>query len=155
MRYTSLPAIAFFLLLAVPSSGQTWTAEEQTLIDQVERCWVLWAEEDFDAYARGCPNDPAMRFWFMHEGMPNLGPNQWKEWAKANWPRYHFFYHEIRPVAIRTFGDVALYYYWVTYQMENPNGIVESASEVRLEVFQRRDGRWVGIGGAATITTGD
>jgi hypothetical protein len=56
---------------------------------------------------------------------------------------------DLRPVAIRIFGDVAIVYLYGYWTVQTPGGLVTTEYK-RTEVLQRRDDGWTGLGGQFT-----
>ena len=148
MRRVLLPSLVLPVILAQGLAAQTWSAEQQEIIDFGEACWTSWATESWDAYARACPADSGMRYWDMSQSVPALGHTSWRRWSEAMWPRMDPFHYEIRPISIQILGDVALYYFYATFNNEFADNRITTANHHELAVFQRRDGSWVLIGGA-------
>lgn len=142
-------------LIAAPTSAQQWTAEQRGVIDHVQACWEAWGEEDMSMWDGACLSDPGVRFWWMDESVPSYGPEGDKRWAEAFFPRIEASIHfEHRPIGVQLFSDVAVYQYWATWTQADPNGQVVTQAQHRLDILQRRDGRWVFIGGAGAQQPG-
>jgi hypothetical protein len=148
MHCRLLTLLAALVLFAPGVSAQTWSAEQQELIDFANACWTTWETEDWDAYARACPADPELQYWDMSQSVPALGHDSWRKWAEAMWPRMNPFHHEIRPITIQIMGDMALYYFYANFNNEFADGSLAAFNHHELAVFQRRNGRWILVGGA-------
>lgn len=147
-------ALILASLVAAPLGAQQWTPEQRSVIDHVTACWDAWGQEDPNVHDGPCRGDPAARFWWMTEGVPDYGPPEWKRWTGAFWPRIESIHYAHRPIAVQIFGDVAIYQYWVTWTHQDPNGQVVTMAQRRIDILQRRSGRWIFIGGAGAPETG-
>ena len=147
------PEIFLFLgaaaIVPCTARAQQFTTEQQEVINFINQCWETWGTEDWAALEKTCTTDPGARFWWFAEAVPDGGIAEWKRWAGAFWPRMEASIHYThRPIAVDMMGDVALYYYWVTWTSADANGQVKTQTQRRLEVMQRRNGGWVWIGGS-------
>ena len=149
MRALTLASLA--LLVAAPAFAQQWTAEEQEVLDTITMCWDAWvaalADETPDHFYETCRIDEDQLFWDTSSGAPEgqrMVHRTWNNWRQlgGNWA-------DMRPVAIRIFGDVAIVYLYGYWTVKTPDGLVTTEYK-RTEVFQRRDDGWTGIGVQAT-----
>ncbi len=151
MKLNRLAVTLIAASIAVPLEAQTWTAAQQEIIQFAEGCWSSWQTKNWSSYAAACPADPSLRYWSMHEGVPNHGHRSWRPFSEAIWPRIDPFHHELRPIAVQIHGDVALYYFFATYSNADANQVVHTFTQHELAVLQRRNGRWILIGGAFDV----
>lgn len=150
---------AFVLLAALcvgapPLAAQQWTAEQQSLIDHVTRCWDAWvealADETPDRWVEACPNDERSHYWGTADGVPSSAKDVVRNWRI--WRRIDEDWVSLRPVYVDIFGDVGIIHMYGYWRAKTPDGTV-TTEEKRTEVFQRRDGRWVLIGAQSTPVT--
>ena len=145
----NLLTLGMAIFLSTAAHAQQWSSEQEETIDHVRACWEAWGQEDVNVWDGACLTDSGARNWWMVEGVPSYGPAEWKRWAEAFFPRIEALVHfEQRPIAVQIFGDVALYQFWATWTHVDANGQVVTMNERHLDVLQRRNGRWIFIGGA-------
>ena len=146
-----LAALAVVVMLPGVAQGQSFSPEQQEIIDHTKRCWELWGlEENPTMWEQECPADPDIRFWWTAQSVPSHGTADWQAWSQAFHPKIDEFFHSHRPIAVQFFGDVVLYYYWATWSWEDANGKVQTAAQHRLDVLQRRNDQLWWIGGTGT-----
>lgn len=157
LRFIPATLLVVLLTWPSPSRAQTWTPEQQDLIDHTKRCWELWGVEENPAlWEQECPADPDIRFWWTPQSVPFHGTDEWKAWSQVFHPKIDEFFQAHRPIAVQFFGDVILYYYWATWSWEDANGQVQTAEQHRLDIWHRRNGQlwWIGGTGTPTATGG-
>jgi hypothetical protein len=145
-------ALASLLLLAAPPAiAQHWTAEEQEVLDTITECWDAWVNaldnETPDHFYNNCRSDEDALFWWTLDGAPEGKRAVYRRWDQvrevdSNWI-------DMRPVAIRIFGDVAIVYLYGYWMANTPDGPTVTQYK-RTEVFQRRDDGWTFIGAQGT-----
>ena len=138
-------------LVAVPAEAQEWNAEQQDLIDHVTMCWDAWVDaltdETPDRFYSACPEDESAHWWWTAEGVPS---------SAAVVRRNRHVTREVdddwvslRPVYVDMFGDVGIIHHYGYWRANTSDGTVRTEHK-RTEVFQRRNGVWVFIGGQGT-----
>ena len=152
MRVLTLTFLS--LIIAPPVTAQQWSDEQQGLIDHIKMCWTAWvdalADETPDRFYEACPIDEKSHFWFTADGAPSTA-----EWVRRNWDIIRETDDDwagLRPVYVDIFGDVAIIHMYGYWRANTPDGLV-TTEQKRTEVFQRRNGGWVFIGGQLTFVT--
>ncbi len=154
MNRRVLQVFAVAVMLPCVVQAQNFTPEQQEIIDHTKRCWEVWGLEENPAlWEQECPADPDIRFWWTAQSVPIHGTAEWMEWSRAFHPKIDEFFQAHRPIAVQSFGDVVLYYYWATWGWEDANGQVQNAEQHRLDIYQRRNNQWWWIGGTGTPTS--
>jgi hypothetical protein len=139
------------LLRASPVSAQTWTHEQQAVIDQIKRCNDGWVEsiarKTFELYATPCPEAPEARFWYPGSAapMPYGGPDG--VWSRSSAANRAVSWQDLKPITVQIDGDVALAYYAVTWTVFPTSGESRRNSSHRMTVFRRVNGQWLMAGG--------
>ena len=78
-----------------------------------------------------------------------------EETDHRNWDRYRKTdtgWSDMRPLSVSVFDDVALVHFYGYWRAKTANGEVVTEAK-RTEVWQKRDGRWLAIGGQITPVT--
>jgi ketosteroid isomerase-like protein len=141
----------FALLAPTSASAQQWTDEEQGLIDHIKMCWDSWMEAveagDVEIHYRKCPQADNVSMWWTEYGAP-----EGKEMARRNWAQISatdLGWLDVRPVAVRIWGDVAMVQFYGYWSARTPEGPTVTEYK-RTEVFRRDGGQWVFLGGQGT-----
>ena len=145
------------VMIIVSSSlyGQTYSAEEQGLIDQVENCFDAWIEGiekgNPEVWYEKCPSKEDASMWWTNEG----APQQTVSWAQRNWDivsRVDSKWVDLRPVVVRIWGDIGMVQFYGYWEAKTQNGNVVT-EYLRTEVFKRENGSWIFLGGQGTPAT--
>lgn len=141
------------LALALPSAASTqqWTAEEQGLLDNIKMCWDAWMEavqaKDLEIHYRKCPQAEDFSMWWTDFSAP-----EGRQMAERNLQQIaatDIGWLDIRPVAVRIWGDVGMVQFYGYWSARTPEGPMVTEYK-RTEVFRRVNGRWVFLGGQGT-----
>jgi ketosteroid isomerase-like protein len=151
MRSSILALWAIALAIPSAASAQQWTPEEQELIDNIKMCWDAWMEAvqavDVEIYYQKCPQAEDVSMWWTDFGAP-----EGRQMARRNFQQIATVdraWLDIRPVAVRIWGDVGMVQFYGYWSANSPEGPVVTEFK-RTEVFRRVDGQWVFLGGQGT-----
>ena len=149
MKRIVFSAASLLLFTALAAQAQTFTSEQQEIIDIVQGCWDSWAQEDYEGWATGCPRHLENSFWNTAEPVPSIGwmAKYGRQHADAFFPIRDVIAYEVRPIQVSVFEDVALYHHWATWTELDVNGVATTYSRKGIDVWQRVDGQWTVIGG--------
>ncbi len=142
--------LPLFLFLALPPaqiSAQTYSADQQAVIDQLERCfqnfWQAMSKSDFSVFEDACPCDEDFAVWNLSFGAP-VGIEAVKdlfEQGVAAGPTPPIII--LRPVRVKIAGDFAIAYYYVdTYQVDYDDLFLNFNAGMRMTVLRRVNRRW-------------
>jgi len=149
-----LGVLAVMMLCPLTAEGQQWTSEEQAVLDTIKTCWDAWQEatqkKDFDVWLSTCRPAPDYSMWWTEFGAP----------VGADFDRRMFDFISslnetwiaIHPVAIRIHGEVAIVQFY-GYWQPTVEGKKVTTEYKRTEVFLKKDGRWMLLGGQGTPTS--
>ena len=151
MRLAPALIVALFVVFPLTLAAQTWSAEEQEIIDLNQSCWEAWASEDLNAVRATCNEHPDARGWYTPEGLPAVGwfAKNASRWLSVYGPRDEWIYFEVRPASVRIFDNTALIHFWAMHTHEDAQGAVTTQTQKHLNIWQRIDGEWTWIGGMA------
>ncbi|MGW8265952.1 MAG: nuclear transport factor 2 family protein [Longimicrobiales bacterium] len=151
MRRSILALFAIALVTPQGAWAQQWTPEEQGLIDNIKMCWDAWMEAveamDVEIHYRKCPQVDDVSMWWTDFGAP-----EGKQMARRNFGQIaavDLAWLDIRPVAVRIWGDVGMVQFYGYWSARTPGRPVVTEFK-RTEVFRRVDGQWVFLGGQGT-----
>jgi len=153
MRALAVACLLVAVLTPSPASAQQWSPEQQEVIDSIKACWDIWMDaleaDDPDIFFDACDVGGTTYWWTMHNAPTT------PETDRRNWDRYRDTdtgWSDMRPVSVTVFGSVAvvhLYGYWLA---NTATGEVVT-EQMRTEFWQKRDGRWLFLGGQGTPVT--
>jgi hypothetical protein len=145
---------AFLLLtsLMVPSavSSQRWNAEEQSVLDHLNACWEAWAEtvnaKDHSIWVETCRWVDDFSGWWVSDG--SLWTMEAEKRTFSEWVQNvaHFYWERNQPLEIKVYDDMALIWYYSTYNQMDRSAVMTRFEEKRFEVFQKREGLWYVVG---------
>lgn len=153
MRYLVSFLALSVLVPTAAASAQTWSPEEQEVLDQLAECWDTWMEGvqsgSPDRWISEC-STPTSSFWPASDGAP-FG----NDFIRRNWPTIQvqdLGWVDIRPVKLAVTSDLAVVHFYGYWMAPGENG--ETVTEAkRTEVFRRINGRWKVIAGHGTPLT--
>ncbi len=147
MRTFSLLLIAVSLV-PMTAEGQSWSAQEQDLIRHVEACWQADDDGGFERWVQVCRPVQDMAFWWTGEPAPTTNLRWWRG-TEIDWhQRYERISWDVRPMHIRSYGDVAtIYYFWTSQLKEIDGGKLVNEQGGSMELFRRITSGWSYLGG--------
>jgi len=151
MKRLTLGIVLVTMLWPLTLEGQSWNSEEQGVLDAMKVCWDAWKEateqKDFDVWLSRCRPAEDYSMWWTNFSTPADSAFDRRTFdfvssLEENWIAFH-------PVAIRIHGDVAIVQFYGYWQptVEGKQMVTEYK---RTEVFLKRDGRWMFLGGQGT-----
>lgn len=146
--------LPFVMILIIPfsASAQNWTPEQQEVIAQIKACWDAWRkaneQKDYTIWEKACPCIDDAPYWVTIDGAP-MSSDFLPRGAKGlfSWDTKRFDWLDLRPLAIRIDGDVALVQFYALWLVEDDKGDVNRIEQKRFEVFRKKNGKWTFIGG--------
>lgn len=116
-------------------------------------CADAWVESqtqgDQDVYFSLCPGVGESGFWYLARPAPVVYEGPGGYWARSKASGAKARWTDMDPVRIDMIGDVAVYYFTATWEIESPDGATREFVSNRIRVFKREGGRWLRAGGAA------
>jgi len=140
---------ALVLLLQPSASAQSWSAEEQAVLNQLQTCFRTWsdalAEKNVDVWARACPHDENIVAWWEGENAPQPGLAN----PLQNFATFAELYAsrrarllEVRPLAVRIRGQAAVVFYYLHWTWLDKQGDPKEGQVKRAEWFFQSQGKW-------------
>jgi hypothetical protein len=156
MKRQLLFTIISMLILPVINIAQNWTKEEQEVLDNVEMCWDAWMEavekNDMEIWFNKCPSADNLSMWWTGNGfLSNHRGN------RRNFDRFvetDVKWVDLQPVAVRIHGAVAMVQFYGIWRAKTSEG-QKNTEYKRTEVFQKRNGIWVFLGGQGTPSSAE
>ena len=138
------------LLIPAPASAQSWTQEEQELIDHIKMCWDAWIDTrpqpDHQRFFERCPWSEDVSMWWTNDGMPQTLERTVRNWVN---PPVDVMWLDLNPIAVRIWDDIGMVQMYAIWKAKTPEGLVNTEYK-RTEIFRRVNGRWVFMGGQGT-----
>jgi ketosteroid isomerase-like protein len=148
MKYISnlLVVVAVLCFAMLPSTvlfAQEWSAEQKEVWENVEAYWVLYTEEDLEGFLSYFHTD--FSGWFNLAALPR-GKSSVRKWDSHGMKTEDTVVHEINPVAIKIFGNVAVVHYYYTRAVKDAEGKQTLVRGRWTDILMKQDDRWVMIG---------
>jgi ketosteroid isomerase-like protein len=130
-------------LLLLPSTllAQTYTAEEQSVVDAVKRCNQALADSDAATW-NSCFADDYVGWQY---NMPATRDAEAGRWAIQNPARRPLVAFSVQPLRVRVLGDIAIIHYYYYSANENADGSLDYGRARWTDVMLREGGTWVWI----------
>jgi len=143
--------VALLASSPVLASAQTWSAQQEEIIEQIRRCNDAWvasiAQRRWDVYDSVCPATEQAVFWYPGTAPPAPYGGPKGVWQGSSARNRAVSWRDLKPITVQVDGDLALAYYTVTWIPVPHTGPATEAPSRRFTVFQRRAGRWLMAGG--------
>jgi hypothetical protein len=148
-------ALVALCLLAIPAvlQAQTWSPEQQELLDHLFSIWDQVEENNQSTFAQWQdvvhPRDDLV-WWFTNQGAPNdlEAVRKWHQGWETRGAQYTFL--SVRPVAVRILDSVGMVWFWAFGEVEYQSGERHQYESKRLEIFHKTASGWEFAGGMVT-----
>lgn len=138
------------IILSSNLLAQNWNEEQQQILERVKTGWTLWQEavlkKDYSIWLNGFePCDDWQGWWITDGGLWNTEAE--KRTFDNQVKRLKDFYWEIvQPLSIQVYDDMALIYFYVTFNEQDQDGKWVRLINKRLEVYRKLNGKWRWLG---------
>ena len=153
-RIKVLSGTLFLLLFSSHLYSQTYSNEEQELIDHITNCWDAWVEgkneNNPNIWYEKCPSKPNASMWWTNDGAPEQIDRVTRKWEFATALNEDWL--DMRPVAIRIWDDVGMVQFYGYWLVDSKDGFVRTEFK-RTEMFKKENGTWILLGGQGTPVT--
>ena len=148
MKYISnLLVVVAVLCLALLTStllfAQEWSAAQKGVWKTVEAHWKIDAQGDLEGFLSYI--HPDFRGWSYQDPLPGDKASV-KRWAGHRMQREKTLLHELKPVSIQIYGDVAVVLYYYTEVVKDAEGKETTRSGRWTDVWLKQGDGWVAIG---------
>ena len=155
MRKSSLAIAICCFGFTAPAWSQQWTPEQQSVITALETCWDTWMEsirqDDPSMWIDQC-TDGSYTYWWTEDGAPNTPATLRRDWERVK--RTDLGWVDIRPLAVKIVGAVAIMQFYGYWDAQTPEGPVMTEA-MRTEVFRRAGDRWLLVAGHSTPSSSE
>jgi hypothetical protein len=139
-------ACAFGIALSSSAMAQNWSPEQQQILERVETGWTLWQEavlkKDRRIWLDGFEPSEDFQGWWISDGAlwdMDADKRTFDDFVKGI---KGLFWENVQPLSIRVYDDMALIYFYVTYNLQDQSGKWTRYQEKRLEIYRKQDGKW-------------
>ena len=146
MKLCLLVVLILCFIFPITASAQHWTADEQEVLDQIKKGFDVWEKavqaKDLNIWLDNFqPADDFTGWWTSDGSLWTLEEEKrsFDEWVKGI---NNYYWVNVQPLSIKVYGDIALAYYYVTYNIEDKTGKATRMEDKRLEVYRKEDGIW-------------
>ena len=154
MKLLLLVVLVTYFLLPITALAQSWTEQEQELLDHIAICWDAWLEglekNKPEIWVEKCNTNEKYSMWWTDQGAP-----EGLDVIKRNFETFRTIdldWIDIRPVAIKVFDNVGIVQFYGYWKAKTEDGSVTTEYK-RTEVFLKVDGKWSFLGGQGTPVT--
>jgi hypothetical protein len=156
-KHISIFVIVGLLLGFTTSQAQQWSKEQKEVLEHIKGCWTgrieAFKTKDFNAWANVCNSDEDIAYWPTSEASPMLGFEADKRAINMGlymllWKRWEWL--DVRPINIKIDNDVALVHFYAFWIVEDYAGKTSMVEQKRFEVFRKKNGDWILLGGMVT-----
>jgi hypothetical protein len=146
MKLFPLTVLILCFFISLPLTAQNWTAEEQEVLDQIKKGWASWEEavkaKDLNIWLENVqPADDWSGWWTSDGGLWTLETD--KRTFDDRMKNVNKVYWEgLQPLSIKIYDNVALAYFYSTYNVEDSTGKTTRYEDKRFEVYRKVDGIW-------------
>ena len=142
MRRTALTALALSLLFATSLRAQDWSAEHREVWETVRTYWGMFTGGDIDGFAEYFHED--FTGWTYNAPEPR-GKTDVVTSARRYAADGSFTEFNLKPAAIKVFGDVAVAHYFFEYTYVDSEGVTHEESGRWTDVLMKHGDKWVTI----------
>ena len=102
MRMRIMTVLLALFLAPAAASAQSWSADEQEIIDLNQTCWDAWASQDLTRVEATCNEHQDARGWWTANAAPDNGwyARNATRWMTAIGSQEKWIYWEINPLSV-------------------------------------------------------
>jgi hypothetical protein len=139
------------IILPFTAFAQTWSEQEQELLDHIAMIWDAWMEavdqKNVEIFVEKSNQAKNSLMWWTTQGAPEGLDAVRRNWESISTTDVNWI--DIRPVAIRIYENVGIVYFYGYWTAKTEDGSVTTEYK-RTEVYLKVDGKWSFIGGQGT-----
>jgi len=144
-------ATVLAVVLPVCLQAQQWSSTQQEVWRGVESYWGLFAKEDIDGFLSHLHED--FSGWSYGAAMPRTKADMERS-LTHDFATSETTIYDIKPVAIKLHGDVAIVHYYFNRTYLDAKGDQHTATGRWTDILIRQAGRWIMIGDHGGAGTG-
>ena len=143
LRNVLVTMLCFTMISATSLFSQEWSAKQKEVWKNVETYWDLDAKRDLDGFMGYFHADYSG--WFNRSALPS-GKNSVKKWVGYSFKTTEILVQEIKPVAIKVHGNMAIVHYTYARLVKDVEGKQKNRSGRWTDILMKQGDKWVLIG---------
>jgi len=146
MRYLSKSifiTVCFILLISVELFGQEWSEQQKEVWKNVETYWDLDTKRDVEGFLNYFHSDYSG--WINRSALPS-SKGQVGKWIAHGFETTKVLVSEIKPVAIKIHGNIAIVHYYYSRLVKDVEGKQRSRNGRWTDILMKQGDKWVLIG---------
>jgi len=138
------------LFISVQLSAQEWSDKQKEVWKNVETYWGLINKRDVEEFMSYFHSDYIG--WSINAALPT-NKKQVRKWIAHNFQTRKVLVSEIRPVAIKIHGNVAIVHYYYSRFIKDVEGKERYRSGRWTDILMKQGDKWVLIGDSGGRTS--
>ncbi len=147
-----LAVFCVITLASLPSFAQEWSAAQKEVWKNVEAYWELAAQGDLEGFMGYFHSD--YRGWSYQNPLPGDKASA-RKWIGHGMRTEKTLVHEIKPVAIQIYGNIAFVHYHYAETVKDAEGKQKNRSGRWTDILTKQGDKWVMIGDHGGQTSKD
>jgi len=131
------------LLTSVQLLGQEWSEKQKEVWKNVETYWGLDAKRDLEGFMSYCHDDYSS--WFNLDALPSNKATV-RKFVSYNFQTTQILVQEIKPVAIKIHGNIAIVHYYYSRVVKDAEGKEKNRNGRWTDILMKEGDKWVLIG---------
>jgi ketosteroid isomerase-like protein len=140
------------LIASQPIQAQEWSAAQKEVWKNVEAYWALDTAGDLEGFMSYFHENYIG--WDLNEPLPGDKATL-RRWVEHTYKTDKTVLHDIKPVAINVFGNVAVVHYYYMFIVKGADGKESDRAGRWMDVLMKQGDKWVLIGDHGGRTSED
>ncbi len=138
------------LFISVQLSAQEWSDKQKEVWKNVEAYWALINKRDVEELMSYSHSDYSG--WSINDALPR-NKEQVRKGVTHRFPTRNTLLSEIKPVAIKIHGNVAIVHYYYSRLVKDVEGKERNSSGRWTDILMKQGDKWVLIGDSGGRTS--
>lgn len=138
-----LGIVCITLLTSVTGFGQEWSAQQKEVWKNVQTYWDLDAKRDLEGFMSYFHEDYSG--WFNLDALPSNKAGV-RKFLSHNFKTTKVLVQEIKPVAIKVHGNIAIVHYYFSEVVTDAEGKERNRNGNWTDILMKQGDKWVLIG---------
>ena len=153
LKYSALLIFCVAMLAATSAFSQEWSAQQKDVWKNVETYWALAAKGDVEAFLTYFHKD--FSGWINGAHLPHDRATR-EKFIRFNDPRNEILFQDVKPLAIKIHGNIAIVHYTYTEISKSAGDEKEKTEQGRwTDILMKQENKWVMIGDSGGSTSGN
>ncbi len=138
------------LFISVQLSAQEWSDKQKEVWKNVEAYWALINKRDVEEFMSYFHSDYSG--WSINDALPS-NKEQAGKWIAHTFQTMTVLVSEIKPVAIKIHGNIAIVHYYYSRLLKDAEGKERNRSGRWTDILMKQGDKWVLIGDSGGRTS--